>query len=221
MTDQTSNSCFDYTNQICLSTLQSVARHYGINATGNSIMVQRNIQAVGNFGPDDAISFFNTNPLVSEDCQRAGLPLLCQYFYLICNPNDSSAIGTISAEQCTAVTEGVCETTFNTAKLVGFSIPDCTDLDFDFLSGKQLVTNATNEATNSTETQARMNTNNITCHPQFDVRCGRCVPACKRFSETSKSRQRTIDIFFIIAALTCVIGGTLVIIVSVLRRDVM
>ena len=137
--DQTPNSCFDYTNALCLSTLQSVARGYGINATGNSIMVQHNAPAVGNWDADDAINFFVTNPFVPEDCRRVGLPLLCQFLYPICNPSDGSAIGTITKEQCTHVTEGVCETTFILAKSRGLIILDCSDLEINSSSGLQTV----------------------------------------------------------------------------------
>ena len=219
---ETPDTCFRYTSDVCLSSLQSIASEHGINATGDSIMVQRNAQA-GSVDPSTIFVIFNSHPLISEECQNAGLPLFCQYFYPICNPADGSII-TITEEQCTSVTEGVCQEALQFAGAIpSFNIPDCSEFD----SASSMV-NTTEDNTTEVANPTEMfnsteigNVSNITCHDQFDLRCGMCVPACDRFSETSEGRQKTLDIFFIIAALTCVIGGTFVIIVSILRRSVM
>ena len=216
MPTQSPEDCFEYSGESCLAALQSVASNFGINASGDSIMVQRNAQA-GSIDPDIIFNIFNSHSLISEDCRTLGLPLFCQYFYPICNP-DGSPIG-ITEEQCVSVTEGVCEEAVQLARSVPmFNIPDCREFVSESSSGMQ-INNNTNTATD--HTGATATNNNITCHPQFDAHCGMCIPTCNRFSETSKERQRTLDIFFIIAALTCVIGGTFVILVSIIRRDVM
>lgn len=215
---KTPDSCFSYTNDACLSSLQSIARKHGINATGDSIMVQQNMQA-GSVDPNVIFTVFNNHPSITEECQIAGLPLFCQYFYPICNPVDGSIIS-ITEEQCTLVTEGVCREALQFARAVpSFNIPDCSEFD-------SMVVNVTEENITEVASPFEMhntnsNVSNITCDDQFDLRCGMCIPACNRFSETSEERQKTIDIFFIIAALTCIIGGTLVIIVSILRRNIM
>ena len=209
---QTPDTCFRYTGDACLSTLQSLASEHDIDATGDSIMVQRNTQA-GSVDPDTIFTVFNNHPLIAEECRTAGLPLFCQYFYPICNPVDGSVI-TITEEQCTLVTEGVCREALEFARAVpSFNIPDCSEFD-------SMVEENVTEVVDSSVSENR-NVSNITCHDQFDLRCGMCVPACNRFSETSEGRQKTIDIFFIIAALTCVIGGTFVIFVAILRRNIM
>ena len=215
---ETPDTCFSYTNDACLSTLQSLASKHGINTTGDSVMVHRNMQA-GSIDPDTIFGIFNDHPSIAEECRTAGLPLFCQYFYPICNPVDGSMI-TITEEQCTSVTEGVCREALQFAKAIpSFNIPDCSE--FDSMVVDVTEENVTEVAEMNNTTEISSNVSNITCHDQFDLRCGMCVPACNRFSETSEGRQKTIDIFFIIAALTCVIGGTFVIIVSILRRNIM
>lgn len=212
VTHAPSDGCFNYTNEICLSSLQSAARDHGINVTGNSIMVQYN-KDVGNVNPVD--TFDN---LASEECRRVGLPLLCQYIYPICNPHDGSVVFTNTREQCIYVTEGACQKEFVLAQSLfpTFNIPNCNDFNSNNHSSSAQMVNTTN----STETNTTAK-NNSSCHPQFERRCGQCIPICNKFSETSEERQKLLDAFFIIAALICVIGGTLVIIVSIMRRDVM
>ena len=169
--------------------------------------------------PNIIFGIFNDHSAISEDCHSAGLPLFCQYIYPICNPVDGSVI-TITEEQCTSVTEGVCREALQFAKAIpSFNIPDCSE----FVSASSMVntTEVTTEVAEMYNATEMGNVSNITCQDQFDLRCGMCVPSCNRFTETSKERQQTIDIFFIIAALTCVIGGTFVIFVSILRRNIM
>ena len=218
---QTPDTCFSYTDDVCLSALQSIANRSGIHVTGNSIMVQRNLQA-GRVDPDFIFGVVNNHPSISQECRIVGLPLFCQYFYPICNPNDGSIIS-VTEEECFSVTEGECQQALEFARdIETFNIPDCRE----FASASSVIVNVTAEVTaeevatevDSTEVQ---NTTVLNCHDQFDARCGMCVPSCNRFSETSEERQRTIDIFFIIAALTCVIGGIFVILVSTIRRDIM
>ena len=219
MTNQTSSdTCSSYTDNVCLPSLQSVASNYSIDANNsNSIMVQLNPQI--DFEPNTVLTVFFNSPMVTEDCRREGLPLLCQLFYLVCDSNNEP-VSTLRKEQCTAVIEGVCQQAFDFARSLNlFTIPDCENLDSS--PGTQIDNNNNNTNTNSTNSTATNDNSNITCHPDFDVRCGRCVPNCNRFSETSEHTQKTIDIFFIIAAVTCVIGGIFVIIVSFLRRSVM
>lgn len=218
MVTSNSDGCFSYTNEICLSALQSVAGDHGINVTGGSIMVQNNMHT-GISNPESILKAFLN--FATGKCRSVGFPLLCQYFYPICDPNSGSAV-TISEEQCIDITETVCPHALQLAKTANLlSIPDCST----FNSSEMQVDDNITEVTNSNSTEMHTTTtelnSNITCHPEFDVRCGRCVPNCHRFSETSKGRQKTIDIFFIIAALTCVIGGTFVILVSIIRRSVM
>lgn len=201
-------------SEACLDVLQSLAMSHGINS---SVMVQYNSQA-GTIDPDTLFNIFNNNPLISEDCRTVGLPLFCQYFYPICNPADGTVIS-ITEEQCTNVTEGVCKSAVQLARnLPMFNVPECGVFESES-SGMKMINNSNNN--NAVTNSSEMLTNNITCHPQFDLHCGKCVPACSRFSETTEEQQTTIDIFFIIAALTCVIGGTFVIFVSILRRNVM
>ena len=215
------NTCFSYDSGICLQSLQSAARSNGINTTSGSVMVQRNLE-IGDINPDSILTNFISlnHPAITEECRNVGLPFLCHFFHPICNPNDGSVI-TISEEQCNHIADIVCPQALELAKSFNlFDIPDCSTFNSDTASGMQMdnITEATNSTTNDTTAQL---SNNITCHPEFDVHCGRCVPNCYRFFETSKDRQKLIDIFFIIAALICAVGGIFVIIVSILRRDVM
>lgn len=200
-----------------MAALQSIASNFGINSSGNSVTVQRNARA-GSIDPDIIINIFDSHSFVSEDCQTLGLPLFCQYFYPVCN-SDGLPIS-ITEEQCVSVTEGVCKEAVQLARGVPmFNVPACSEFVSESSSGMQMNNNNNDTATDHAGTTAT--NNNVSCHPQFDAHCGMCVPACNRFSETSENRQRTLDIFFIIAALTCVIGGTFVILVSIIRRDVM
>lgn len=200
------DNCISY-NGACLDALQAVARNHSINTPGDSIMVQANTRA-GNLNPDMVVNILRTF-LISEECQTYGLPVLCQYFLPVCDPADGLVID-ITEEQCT-ITKEVCQ---DLPDYVQAFIPDCTGFASESSTGMQMVNETVKNFT-------EMATANGPCHPQFDEHCGRCVPSCNRFYETTKERQRSIDIVFIIAAITCIIGGTFVIIVSVIRREVM
>jgi len=186
---------YNYTG-LCLDYLQMTAAKYDMPITNGSVMVKNNPR-VNN--PDALVNLFTSASIAYPECARDGLPLLCNYFYLVCdNTGHSPAVLSNLEENCTEVSQGSCQQIWQHA--LNFEIaPDCSNLD-----GNDI-----------------MSSSNITCHPHFDLRCGLCVPTCEDFSETPHHIQTTIDIFFDIAGFIMVIGGALVIIVSIIRREVM
>jgi len=172
------------------------AMRYGIPTTSGSVVVKNNPRVSD---PDGLVNLFTNTPLVSSECERDGLPLLCNYFYSVCDDSGKSPVGLSDLEEeCTEVSQGSCQLIWQHANLNLMLVPDCRNLDGDVMPSL-----------------------NITCHPQFDLRCGFCVPICEDFSETPHHIQITIDIFFDIAGFIVIIGGVLVIIVSIIRRKVM
>ena len=183
--------CYNYTG-VCLDYLQMTAMMYGIPTTNDSVKVMNNPQ-VSN--PDSLVNLFTNIDLVSDNCERDGLPLLCNYFYLVCNSSGDSPVVLSNLEEgCVNVSQGTCQSVWE-LPIASTIVPNCNELD--------------------------ANVPPNTCHPQFDIRCGVCIPICEDFSETPEDTQNTIDVFFIIAACLMIVGSILVLIVSVIRRDVM
>ena len=191
------NGCYNYTG-VCLDYLQMTAMRYGIPTTSGSVVVKNNPRAND---PDGLVNLFTSTPLVSSECEHDGLPLLCNYGYLVCDSSgNSSVVLSDLEEECIEVSQGSCRSIWQTAVNLNI-VPNCNNLDANV--------------------PLTLPSSNITCHPQFKEQCGLCVPLCEEFSETPESIQETIDVFFIIAACLMIIGSILVLIVSVIRRKVM
>jgi len=192
--------CYSYTG-VCLNYLQITAMEYGIPTTSGSVVVKNNPRAND---PNALINQLTTSAFVPDDCAREGLPLVCNYFYLICDSSGNSPVMLSNLEdECIEVSQGSCRSVWQLA-MSSDLLPDCSDLDSD--SGESL---------------SRIPTSNVTCHPQFGLRCGLCVPLCNEFSETPEDIQKSIDLFFVISGCVIVIGGIFVILVSIIRRSVM
>ena len=192
----TTGECYNYTG-VCLDHLKITAMLYHTPTTNDSVKVMNNPRVTD---PDSLVNLFTS--FAPDNCERDGLPLLCNYFYLVCNSSgDSPVVLSDLEEKCIEVSQGTCRTIWELGR-DGNIVPDCNDLD----SGGPVLT---------------VPTSNITCHPQFGLRCGLCVPLCKEFSETPEDIQKSIDLLFVIAGSVIVLGGVFVILVSIIRRNVM
>lgn len=202
------SECYSYTG-VCLEHLQTTAATYGIPTPNGVVQVVRNPSLSDH---DTLVSQFVSNSIVSDACQSEGLPFLCNYFYILCNGSDGSTV-TISnlVNQCIDASQGSCQMIWQLAMSFNL-VPDCRDVD----SGNS-------ESTTSMSTTSSMTSllPTITCHPEFELRCGVCVPLCKEFNEIPEDIQKSIDVLFIIASCLIVIGGVFVIFVSIVRREVM
>jgi len=191
--------CYDYTG-VCLEYLKVTAMEYGVPTTSDSVTVKNNPRAIN---PDSLVHQLRTSSFVPDDCKRDGLPLLCNYFYLICDGSGNSPVVLGDLEDdCIDISQGSCRSVWQIA-MGSDLVPDCSD----FNSDGPLSTIPT--------------LSNITCHPQFGLRCGLCVPLCNKFSETHDDIQKSIDLLFVIAGCVIMVGGIFVILVSIIRRKVM
>jgi len=190
------SDCYNYTG-VCLDYLQMTAMEYAIPTTSDSVTVKNNPQV----DPDGLINLFSNNPIIPQECERDGLPLLCRYGYLVCGSSgDSPVVLSDLEEECLEVSQGSCQQIWQFA-IDRNIVPSCNNLD--------------------SNVSIMLPSSNITCHPHFELQCGFCVPLCGEFSETPESTQETIDVFFIIAACLMILGSILVFIVSAIRRKVM
>ena len=95
--------CYSYTG-VCLNYLQITAMEYGIPTTSGSVVVKNNPRAND---PNALINQLTTSAFVPDDCAREGLPLVCNYFYLICDSSGNSPVMLSNLEdECIEVSQG-------------------------------------------------------------------------------------------------------------------
>ena len=155
---------------------------------------------------DDINSFIDIIiRFASMQCRDAVLPFLCQYIFPSCDVNNGN-VDFISRTQCINIRDAVCSFEWNFVVNTPSAalLPNCENFDDN-----------DNDVDNKTVPQS------LQCHYQFKEFCGLCLPLCGRFSQyrvQAKFQERAIVIFSGIAAF---IGGILVFIVSVYRRNAM
>lgn len=142
--------------------------------------------------------------IVSQDCRENAIPFICQFAYPPCINDTTYQL--ITKEQCQYLKDDVCATEWliATAILPGL-LPDCDLLDEKdgFLSIDQ------QKSTN----------NESVCSEQFDEYCNElCVPSCERFSQYDESTTLYRKVIDVIAAVISLVGGTVFIIIAVIRR---
>ena len=157
------------------------------------------------------VTFFDVldnNPnTVTKECNEAAKPLLCQYTYPICATNDSYQFP--SKEECVHVRDVSCTSEWQIAlAIMPDVLPRCDLLDAmdeEF----QIVNN-----TNRDEAP--------TCPKHFKLFCNEtCLPLCESFSDHSESDTTSRILADISAGILGIIGGILLITISVFRRDSM
>lgn len=143
--------------------------------------------------------------LTSSECRNRFLSFLCAHFVRPCDIDDPSAMAIQpTAQECKEIRDDVCSAEWKLLELSLFNnlIPNCSD----FIGSDDT-------------TDIRPN---VVCNEQFGLYCDSlCLPLCKEFSQNSDGLTLLQDILFIFAGLSSLIGGTIVIIISIYRRNSM
>ena len=157
---------------------------------------------------DDINSFIDIiMQFASMQCRDAVLPFLCQYIFPPCDVS-SGNVDLVSRTQCINIRDAVCSFEWNFVIKTPSAtlLPNCENFDDD-----------NNDDNKTLPIVAQP----LQCQYQFKEFCGLCLPLCGRFSQyrvQTKFQERAIIIFAGIAAF---IGGILVFIASIYRRNAM
>ena len=168
-----------------------------LNMRGFEIAADSAFRAV-----DEALS----SRLTSPECRSSFLSLLCANFYLPCEPTDPNAIATQpTAGECQDVRDNKCFAQWKLLEL--------------FRDTAQVLPNCSSFDGSDENTELRPE---VVCNEQFGLYCDSlCLPLCEEFSQNSDGLTLLQDILFIFAGLSSLIGGTIVIIISIYRRSSM
>jgi len=147
------------------------------------------------------VALFNALDTQSTpSCIEASKPFICQYVFPPCDNNGDYEL--VTEDQCLYVQHEACPVEWLLAKsLFPNLIPDCRLLNS---SGGEVLDNFS-----------------IHCPDNFKLFCKSCLPLCSSFSQydgATTSRRRIVDIT---AAVTAIVGGLLLIILSTIRRKTM
>ena len=134
------------------------------------------------------------------------MPFLCQYAYPPCDGNGS--VQFITQEQCVNIRNNVCKTEWRIAMTIeqGNLLPVCETFGTDNKSSPVTIENDTEP---------------LICHYQFKEFCGVCLPLCGTFSQYPDQVRIGEKALLILAAISALIGGAVVLIAAVIRRSVM
>ena len=186
---------------ICSDHLQTLA------VVGNALTTQSH----NNITEQQVLDFLNLlqgfSGLVSEECSAAVMPFICQYAYPPCDGDGSPLL--ITQEQCVNIRDEVCANEWRIAMATdqGSLLPVCEAFDND----EDVSSSVT--ASNASET--------LRCHYQFREYCGICLPLCGAFSQYPDHVKIAEKSVIILSAVLALIGGIVVIIASIRRRNTM
>ena len=192
-----SNRCVSYSGQ-CLGDLEMF---------GDDLLTL----TLNGVSEDEIAGFFDilNNAIVTgfvrEQCAEVVLPFLCQYLHPPCDGNGS--VNLISREECSNIRDVVCANEWRLVMTTSSSslLPICEHFSN--------VDNITNDNTTQITPQP------LQCHYQFKEYCSLCLPLCGKFSQYragTKLGERSVLIFAGVAAF---IGGILVFIAVIFRRE--
>jgi len=159
----------------------------------------------------DLIDFFSVlddyPSIVSKECNQAAKLLICNYVYPICDSSGYNQYA--SKEKCVHVRDVTCATEWQVAlALVPHVLPNC-----------EILPDVESKVIADTQTNA---TSIPVCPKGFKLFCNKsCLPSCKSSAEIDESEALTRKRTDIAASLLGIIGGILLIILSVLRRESM
>jgi len=153
----------------------------------------------------DILNQFMGTRFISEQCAEVVLPFLCQYIHPPCDGNGS--VNLIRQEQCNNIRDVVCADEWRLVMATSSSslLPICEHFSN--------VDNITGDNTTQTTPQP------LQCQYQFKEYCGLCLPLCGEFSQykaSTKLGERSVLIF---AGVSAFIGGILVFITAIFRRE--
>jgi len=150
---------------------------------------------------EDVVAFFRALDTQSTpSCVEASKPFICQYVFPPCDSNGDYEL--VTEDQCLYVQDEACPVEWLLAKsFFPNLIPDC-----GLLNGSSEVID------NSTA---------ISCPNNFKLFCESCLPLCSSFSQYDNATTDIRKIVDITAALTAIVGGVLLIILSIIKRKKM
>ena len=145
--------------------------------------------------------------IVSKECNQAAKLLICEYVYPICD--SSGYYQYANKEECLHVRDVTCAAEWQIAlALVPHVLPNC-----------EILPDAESEVNNEPQTNA---TSIPICPKEFKLYCNKsCLPLCKSFSGYGESETLSRKQADIAASLLGIVGGILLILLSVLRRESM
>ena len=203
--ESTSNSCITLPPQsACYPHLPTLP---GIHRNGS-----KSVAIINNISPKDIdglIMYIQNNPLilqsVSQKCLVEGeLPLeaYCRYLFPLCN--EDGQLTRISQQQCESLRDN-CSTEFSFVSSVRPEytkyVPECSD-------------------TNGSRTNSFNTT--VTCHPQFLNICPSiCIPSCTGSVFGLPQIHIAHRVIIGIVSVVTLIGGTLFLVLSLIRRKEM
>ena len=151
--------------------------------------------------------------LTTSECRNKLMSFMCAHFIPPCNMSSHEAIlVSPTGDECREVRDDLCvlewqlldesikQLSFNGITLPGIRLPNCSEFDGEVDNGTAVVK----------------------CADQFGKFCDFfCLPLCEEFSQNSDGSILLQDVLFIFAAVSSLIGGTIVVIISVYRRSSM
>ena len=150
---------------------------------------------------DEALS----SRLTSPECRNSFLSFLCASLIMPCDPTDPDAMAVQpTALECQDIRDNECFAQWKLLELSRYAsfLPNCSEL---------------HGSDESTDMRPK-----VVCNEQFGLYCDSlCLPLCEEFSQNSDGLTLLQDILFIFAGLSSLIGGTIVIIISIYRRSSM
>jgi len=152
---------------------------------------------------EDVVAFFNALDTQSTpSCIEASKPFICQYVFPTCDNNGDYEL--VTEDQCLYVQNEACPMEWLLAmSLFPNLIPDCRLLNSS--GGYGIV----------------LDNSSIQCPDNFKLFCDLCLPLCSSFSQYDNATTNIRRIVDVSAAITAIIGGALLIILSVIRRNKM
>ena len=160
----------------------------------------------------DLVIFFDVldnNPnIVTKECSEAAKPLICHYIYPFCSI-DENYYQFPSKKDCVHVRDVSCATEWQIALAIMPDIlPKCELLDSMDEEFEIVNITSSNEAP--------------TCPKHFKLFCNEtCLPLCESFSDHTENDTTSRILADIAAAILGIIGGVLLITISIFRRDSM
>ena len=169
-------------------------------------------QALNGVTEDDVGVLINTvksylgTSIISEQCSEVVLPFLCQYLHPPCDGNGS--VNLISREQCSNIRDMVCADEWRLV-MVTSSLSSLLPVCEHFSN----VDDITDDNTTQIAPQP------LQCHYQFKEHCGVCRPLCGKFSQFNSDAKLSQRAVLISAAVIGTIGGFLVFVAAIIRRE--
>lgn len=168
---------------------------------------------------DDIAKFFlildTYSDMISKECKEATKPFICHYVFPVCD--DDGSYHSVTKDECLHLQNNICVTEWLLAmSIVPHLVPNCEllnnpDMDENFQRSDE---NFEQLNINNTGVES-----NINCPQNFGLFCNdKCLPLCSQFSQYNEATTKIRKTFDIFAAILAITGGTLCIIITLIKR---